>query len=92
MCGNPHQNIVRVGFGVFHEHIEVAVIGEGVGIDQFEFRHVLTTPPVFLHQPCVGIRLLGIFVEHLQIRVSRCCIQIVIQLFDIFAVVALTVG
>lgn len=53
------QNVLDIGFGIFHEHVEVSIFVEYTGIEQFEFRWALVALSVFLDQPRVGILGLG---------------------------------
>ena len=81
-----------IGFGVFDEDIEVAVVVEDAGVDQFEFGIVLAAAAVFVDELGVGEFALRILVEHFQIGVRWQRIEIPVALFDIFAVIALAVG
>ena len=54
--GDPHEHIVGIGLGIFDVDVEVPVVIEDAGIDQFELhrRRALATC-VLLEQPFVGI-------------------------------------
>ena len=65
------QDVFDVGLGVFHEHIEVAVLVEYAGVQQFEFRLVLAAPLVFVDQLGIGKLRLRIFVEILHVGMRR---------------------
>src|ERR1700688_3780086 len=60
------QNVLDIGLGIFHEHIEVAIFVEYPLIEQFELWLALVALSVFLHQLRVGILGLGVFVEILH--------------------------
>src|SRR4029077_16769343 len=42
-------NVIDIGLGIFHEHVEVAIFVEYTGIEQFEFGLALVALSVFLH-------------------------------------------
>ncbi len=87
------QDIVGRGFGVFHEHIEVAVLGEDAGIDQLIFRIVARAAPVLVDQLLVRKFGLRVLVERTSCRSGwACCRGRSIDLLDIFAVIALGAG
>ncbi len=90
--GDLHQHVVRVGFGVFDENVEVAVVVEDAGIDQFVFGFQFAPAAIFVQELIVGKCALRILVEHLQIRVRRQCVEIPVALFHVFAVIAFAVG
>ncbi len=92
MHRDPHQDVFRTCLGVFDHDIEVAVVVEHAGVEQLELGLVLAAPPVLCHQPGVREFPLRIFVEILQVRVGRGGVEIIIELLDVLAVVALAVG
>jgi hypothetical protein len=61
-------------------------------VDELEFGIMLSTPGIFLHKPLVRKRLLRVFVEHFQVGMSGVCVKIVVNLFDVFAMIGLAVG
>ena len=85
---DPDQNVVRAGFRIFDEDIEVPTLHEHIRIFDLELGIALPTPRVLGHQLLVWKRTLGILVECLQIRRRRRGIQIVVHLFDVLAVIA----
>ena len=89
---HPHQHVVRPGLGVLDEDVEVAVVVEDAGVEQLVLRLVLAAAPVLLDQPRVGKRALRVLVEHLQVGVRRRGVEVVVELLDVLAVVALAVG
>ena len=80
------------GLGVLDEDVEVAVVVEDAGVEQLELRLVLAAAAVLLDQPGVGKLALRILVEHLQVGVRRRGVEVVVELLDVLAVVALAVG
>ena len=44
------QNVFDIRLGIFHEDIEVAVVVENAGVEQFEFRLVLPPAAVFFDE------------------------------------------
>ncbi len=90
--GDLHQDVVRVGLGVFDIDVEIAVIVEHASVGQFEFRHLPGPAPVLLRQAFVRKRTLRIFVKHLQVGVGRGGVQVVVEFLHILAVVGFAVG
>lgn len=89
---DSHENIVGVGFGIFDGHIAVAIIGKNACVDQLELRIVESTLMVLVDELLIGEGRLRVFVEKSCVRTCRRRVEIVIKLFDIFAVIALPVG
>ena len=86
------QNIVGVGLGVFDEDVEVAVLVEDAGVDQFEFRIAARAAAVFLEQLLVGKLGLRILVQALHVGMRRRGIEVEVTLLHVLAVVALIAG
>src|SRR5215467_11865238 len=91
MHRNAHQEVVRACFGVLDEYIKIPVIVEYSGIEQLEFRLVLPPATILLHQPRIRKCTMGVLVEHFQIRMRGGGIQIIIQLFHVLSVIALSI-
>ena len=87
-----HQEVVRAAFGVLDEDVEIAIAVEHAGVDQLELLLILAAAAVLLDQRGVRERALRIFVEELQPAVGRRGIEVVVELLDVLAVVALAVG
>ena len=90
-CGDAHQHIVDTGLGVFDENVEIPVIVERTRIQQLVFRRTDSAPPVLGNEIRIGERSLRIFVEHLEVGMRRRRIQVVIELLDVLAMIALAV-
>ncbi len=90
--GDLHENIVGRSFCVFNKHIEVAIFVEQTRVEELELRVFGAAAAVFLEEPRVGEGCLGILVEHLQVRVARRSVEVVVQLLDVFAMIAFRVG
>ena len=80
------------GLGEFHEDVEVAVFIEDAGVEQLEFRLVSAATAILGEQPRVGKFLLGILVQHFHVGMRRCRVEVIVQLLDVFTVVAFAVG
>ena len=89
--GDAHEDVARVGLRVLHEHVEVAVVVEDAGIEQFELRVVPAAALALFAQPLVGELALRVLVEHLQVRVRRRGVEVVVQFLHVLAVVAVLV-
>ena len=64
-----NDQIIRAGFGVLHEDIEISPAFERAGVFQFEFLVGVPAPPVFFDQPGIGKSGLGILVQRLHVGV-----------------------
>ena len=91
-CGDPHQDVFRTVFGIFHKDVEVAVVVEDAGVEQFILHVVPGTAAVRLHQIGVGIGRLRVLVEILHVGVRRRAVEVEVVLLHVLAVVALAVG
>ena len=90
--GHPHQDVGLVRLGVLDDDVEVAVLGEGLGVGDLELAVVAGAPPALLDQPLVGKRALRVFVEHAQVGVRRQRVEMPVQLLDVLAVRPLRSG
>src|ERR1700686_3916552 len=88
---DPHQNVIRLALRVFDEDIEVAVVVEHIGVDQFELGLPDAATPALFHQSFVGVLGLRILVEHPQVRMRRRGIEVVVEFLHVLAVIALAV-
>src|SRR5207249_7119511 len=88
-CLNSNQDIVLRGLRVLDKDVEVAILVEDAGVDEFKFQRAFSPLPVFFRQSGVGVGGLGIFVEIFHVGVSRRRVEIKVIFLDIFAVVAL---
>ncbi len=86
------EDIGRAGLGVLHEHVKVPIIVEDTGIEQLEFRVGLAAGGVALDQLRVGKGPLRILVKHLEVGMGGGGVEVIIELLDVLAVIALAVG
>jgi hypothetical protein len=77
---------------VLGEHVEIPVVIEDAGVVQLELPLLPGAVGVLPPQLLVGELDLGVLVERLAISVSGRGVEVVIQLLDVLAVVALRVG
>src|SRR5271157_1713775 len=89
--GNLHQNIFRCSFTILDKHIKVTLLVEGVCIDQLELRILFAPAAILFKEPSVGEFFLRILVKHLEIRMRRRGVEVVVKFFNVFAVISLTV-
>ena len=85
---HPEQGVVGRGLGIFHEDVEIAIRVEDAGVEKLEFRLISAATAILGAQPRVGKLLLRILVQHLHVGMRRRGVEIVVQLLDVFAVVA----
>jgi hypothetical protein len=72
-------------------NVEVAIVVKDAGIEQFEFGIIRAAFEILLDQKIIRKLPLRVLVQHLQVRMGRRRIQIVVELFDILAVIAFAV-
>src|SRR5215467_13829089 len=89
---NLHKQIDRTRFGILHEHIKIAIIIKYGCIKEFKLRLLFVTATILLDEPKIRELVLGILVEHFQIRVRRRGVEIVIEFLYIFAMIAFAIG
>ncbi len=90
--GDADQDVARRRLGILDRNVEVSIIGERAGIEQFVFRLVQPSRGVLGDQVGVGKCRLRILVQHPHVGVGGRAIEEIVQFLDIFAVVALGVG
>ena len=86
------QNVLGRFLGVFHEHIEIAVLVKHAGVEQLVLEFVAVAVAVGADQLIVGIRRLRIFVEILHVGMRRRAVEIEVIFLHVLAVIALAVG
>ncbi len=89
--GDTHQDVFVAGLSVLDHHIEIPVVGEGLRVDELEFRMGDAAAAILLLQLRVRELPLRVLVKHLQIGVGRSGIEVVIELLDVFTMVALAI-
>ena len=89
---DSHEHVFGRRLGVFHEHVEVAVVIEDPGVEQLVFEVVTPACPVGVDDLGVRICRLGILVEVLHVRVGRRGVEVEVVLLHVLAVVPLAVG
>ena len=87
-----NQDVLGRFLGVFHEHVEVTVLVEDAGVDQFVLEFLAAAPAIGLHQLIIRVGRLRILVEILHVRVRRRAVEVEVILLDVLAVIALAVG
>ena len=92
MRGDLHEHRIRPAFCVFNKHVEVTIVIEQARIQELELWVIGAAPAVFLEELGVGESGLRILVEHLQIGVRGRGVEVIVQLLDVFAVIAFGVG
>src|SRR5208282_657012 len=85
-------DVVGISLCVFNLDVEIAVVGKDAGVDQLKLRLLSPAAPVLLDQPTIREGGLRILIEHPHVRVGRRAIEVIVKLFDVFAVIALGIG
>src|SRR5437868_10977481 len=70
------EDVLALRLGVLHEHIEVTVLLEYAGVEQFEFGLSLVPTLIFFEQLLIRERPLRILVQILHVGVSRSTVEI----------------
>jgi hypothetical protein len=91
-CADLDQDIIGGNLRVFNEHVEITVIIEHAGVDQFVLWIGAASLTVRGYQIVVWKRALRILVEVLQVRIGGGGVEVKVVLFDVLAVVAFAVG
>ncbi len=94
MIGDGHAAVEVGGFGlgVLYLDVEIAVIFEYAGVEQFELGLVWPSVGVFLHETPVGECRLRIAIQHAEVAAGRGGVEMPVILLDVLAVIALVAG
>ena len=86
------QDVFGRFLGVFDEHVEVAILVEDAGVEQFVLEFVAAAAAAGLDE--IGVRKgrLRILVEVLHVRMGRRAVEVEVVLLDVLAVIAFAVG
>src|SRR5215469_5519514 len=88
---NSNQYVFRTFLGVFHKHVEIAIIFKDTSVHQFILKLVSHFLPVGSYQVVVWKCSLRVFVQILHVRVGWCAVQIEVVFLHIFAVITFTI-
>src|SRR5260370_8323799 len=86
------EDVFGRGLGVLDKDVEVAIIVEHPGVDEFEFALVAPAAAVFLDQRRVGKFALRILVQRLEIGSGRRGVEVEVTFLDVLAVVPFIPG
>ena len=90
--GDLDQDVFGRLLGVLDEDVEVAILVEHAGVEQFILELVAAPAAAGLDEIGVGKGRLRILVEVLHVRMGRRAVEVEVVLLDVLAVVALAVG
>ena len=90
--GDADEHVFRTLLGVLHEHVEVPVLIENAGVEEFVLEVFPRSSAVGLDQVPVGKLALRVLVQILHVRVRRRAVDVEVVLLHVLAVVALAVG
>ena len=85
-------DVVGIRLGVLDRDVEEPAVLEDPGLRDLVFRPVAPARQVLAHQRLVGERRLRVAVELLEVGVARDRVEVVVDLLDVLAVVALLIG
>src|SRR6267142_5906372 len=91
-CRDPHEDVFRTAFGIFHKDVEISIVIEDPGVEEFILHLAFRTAAVRFYQIGIGIGRLWVLVEILHVGVRRRTVEVEVVLLHIFAMVALVVG
>ncbi len=86
------EDVFDIGFRVFDEHVEIAVVVECSGVEQFVFRIVPAAAAIFFEKLRVRKCGLGIFVEILHVGMRGSTVEVEVTFFYVLAVIAFFSG
>ena len=89
---DPDQDVVDRLLRILHLDVEVSVFVKDSRVEQFVLRLKMGAPAVFGQQILIGECCLRIFVEPFAVGMGRRRVEIVVELLDVLAVVALRTG
>src|SRR5579862_3467024 len=89
---NADENVVWVGLGVFHEHVEISIGVKDSSVKQFVFELFAGAPFIGFHQVAIRELRLWILVEKLHVGVRRSAIEVEVIFLDVLAMIAFAVG
>ena len=90
--GDLIEDVFGRFLGVFHEHVEVPVLVEDAGVEQFVLGFMATRVAIGRDDLVVRVGALRILVEVLHVRVRRRAVEIEVVLLHVLAVIPLAVG
>ena len=86
------QNVFRRFLGIFHEHVEIAILVEDAGVEQFVLEFGAAAAAAGVDEIRVRKRSLRILVEVLHVRMRRRAVEVEVVFLDVLAVIAFAVG
>jgi len=86
------QQVLRLGLGVLHRHIEIAPLVEYSGVNELKFLITFAAEAVFFAKLIVWVLGLRIFVEILHVGVARCVVQVKIIFLYVLPVISFRSG
>ena len=86
------QEVFGGFLGILHEDVEISILIEHAGVEQFVLEFVPAPPSACVDQVVVRVGGLRILVEVLHVRVGRRAVEVEVVLLDVLAVIALAVG
>src|SRR5438132_7169993 len=89
--GDLHEDVLRIRFRILDKEVEIAILAKNTGIDQFKLRLLVASATVLLNKLRIREFLLRIFIESFQIRMCWRRVEVVVNLFHVFAMVPLTI-
>ncbi len=89
VCGDACEQIGRRALRVLDDDIEVFIVCEEAGVQNLEFGIEPGSRGILVDQPAIRKGPLRILVEGFHVRVRRHVVEVVVQLLDILAVIAL---
>ena len=86
------QQVLGIGLGVLHKHVEVPVLVEHARIEKLVLQLLPCPAPVCRHQVIVGEGGLGVLVEVFHVRMGRRAVEVEVVLLHVLPMIPLAVG
>jgi len=86
------QNVVTGSFGVLNKNVPVAILIEHPSVNQFEFVLRKATSAILFHEFVIWIGGLGILVQHPEVRMRWCSVEVLVIFLNIFPVVSFNIA
>src|SRR5579884_1397864 len=90
--GDANQDVIEILLGVFSNDVEVPALVENTGVFEFVFGIVARSFAVLFDELLIWETRVRITIEALQVGVGGRGIEIIVNLFDILAVIAFFIG
>src|SRR6185503_17099583 len=89
---DSNQNVLGAALGIVHKDVEVSIVVEDTGVDEFKLGRTPVSRATAKHEFSIRERRLRVFVQVPHVGMRRSTVQVVVVVFNIFTVVAFVAG